>query len=231
MLFIVIHQAYELWFKELIHETRHVQAQLESGLGPGAQHTLRRIRAILKTLVSQLDILETLTPLQYLTFRDQLERASGFQSAQFRELEALLGRRDRRVLVHYDEGSEARGRLVAAMSQPGVFDSFLRYLRDSGHPVPAPLLERDVAEPAEPSPELQDLLIAVYREDGEAAQLCESLVDLDEGLQEWRYRHVKMVERTIGVKSGTGGSTGAAYLRASLFNPVFPDLWEIRNRL
>jgi tryptophan 2,3-dioxygenase len=231
MLFIVIHQVYELWFKQLIHETRHAQDRLEVGSGPQAMHTMRRMRAILKTVVAQLDVLETLTPVQYGGFRDRLDTASGFQSAQFRELEALFGRRDASVLEQYDPGGAEHERINTTMSQRSVFDSFLAYLASGGWNVPADALERDVRAPVAPHDALQRLLVQVYLEDGEAAQVCERLLDLDEGLQEWRYRHVKMVERTIGDKRGTGGSSGAAYLRGTLFQPMFPDLWAVRSRL
>jgi tryptophan 2,3-dioxygenase len=117
------------------------------------------------------------------------------------------------------------------MSRPSLFDSFLRYLAVRGYDLPADALKRDVEQPLGPSREVQDVLLRVYRDDGEAAQIAERLVDVDEGVQEWRYRHVKMVERTIGTKPGTGGSSGAAYLRTTLFTPVFPDLWEIRTEL
>ncbi|MHB1568170.1 MAG: tryptophan 2,3-dioxygenase [Solirubrobacteraceae bacterium] len=231
MLFIVIHQVYELWFKQLLHEAARAQRKLADGNGPQAMHTMRRIRAILKTIVSQLDVLETLTPVQYSGFRGRLQAASGFESAQFRELEAVLGRRDASMLAHYDSHSGEHARIAAAMRRPSVFDSFLSYLASSGRPVPAAALDRDVSRALEPSPDVQSLLVDVYTTDGEAAQVCEGLVDIDEGLQEWRYRHVKMVQRTIGDKAGTGGSSGAAYLRETLFRPVFPDLWAVRSRL
>jgi len=231
LLFIIIHQVYELWFKELLHEFRALQRRFEQGDGPHALHTLRRVRAILKTIVAQIDVLETMTPRQFAGFRDRLESASGFQSAQFRELEAVLGRRDRRVLRYYPPGSEEHLRLEAAMARPSVFDSFLRYLAAGGYAVPQASLERDITAALEPSPELQEVLLAVYDDEADPAHICESLVDIDEGLQEWRYRHVKMVERTIGEKVGTGGSPGAAYLRTTLSQPVFPDLWAIRSRM
>jgi tryptophan 2,3-dioxygenase len=230
-LFIVVHQVYELWFKQLLHESRHLQVQLEDGHGPRALQTMRRILAILRTIVAQLDVLETLTPVQYTGFRDRLESASGFQSGQFRELEAVFGRRDRRVLAPYAPGSAERERIEAAMMRPSLFDSFIRYLASIGFDVPAGVLDRDVSVALEPSEGVQEMLVAVYREEGEGAQVAERLVDIDEGIQAWRYQHVKMVERTIGDKPGTGGSSGASYLRTTLFTPVFPDLWAVRSRL
>jgi tryptophan 2,3-dioxygenase len=231
MLFIVIHQVYELWFKQLLHELRHVQRRLEDGDTPHVLSTLRRILTILKVVVAQIDVLETMTPRQFTGFRGRLEAASGFQSAQFRELEAVLGRRDRRVFEHYPEGTAARERIAAAMARPSLFDSFLRYLVTQDYGVPADALKRDVSLPVEASSNVQQVLLDVYRDDGEPARVAERLVDVDEGVQEWRYRHVKMVERTIGSKPGTGGSSGAAYLRTTLSAPVFPDLWAIRSEL
>jgi tryptophan 2,3-dioxygenase len=231
LLFIVIHQIYELWFKQLLHELAHLQVRLEAGEGARALATVRRVLTILKTIVAQIDVLETMTPSQFASFRARLDSASGFQSAQFRELEALLGRRDPAMLAAYADDSEARARIAAAMGRRSLFDSFLRYLAAAGLDVPAEAFRRDVARAPEPSPGVQRAVLEAYRRDGEAAQVAERLVDLDEGIQEWRYRHVKMVERTIGDKAGTGGSSGAEYLRTTLFRPMFPDLWAVRSEL
>ncbi|MGH7746207.1 MAG: tryptophan 2,3-dioxygenase [Candidatus Dormibacteria bacterium] len=231
LLFIVIHQVYELWFKEILHELAFLQARLEGGETPQSLATLKRILTILKTVVAQIDVLETMTPQQFSSFRERLEAASGFQSAQFRELEAVLGRRDAAMLRNYAAGTPERRRIEAAMARRALFDSLLRYVAHEGFAVPEEALRRVASEPLQPSVAVQDMLLDVYRATGEAAQVCERFVDLDEGLQEWRYRHVKMVERTIGDQHGTGGSSGAAYLRDTLFHPVFPDLWAIRSRL
>ncbi|WP_092528810.1 tryptophan 2,3-dioxygenase [Amycolatopsis arida] len=228
MLFIVIHQVYELWFKQMLHELAHLQRRFEAGDTPHSLRTLRRILTVLKVAVAQIDVLETMTPSQFTSFRSRLAAASGFESAQFRELEAVLGRREARVFTHYPEGSPARDRIAAAMERPSLYDSFLAYLAEHGYPVP---LDRDVCAPLEPSPRVQEILLRVYADDAGPASVCERLVDLDEGMQEWRYRHVKMVERTIGDKSGTGGSSGAAYLRTTLLRPAFPDLWAVRSAL
>jgi tryptophan 2,3-dioxygenase len=231
MLFIVIHQVYELWFKELLHELDRVMQLLRDHHGHRAQHTLKRILTILKVMVAQLDILETMTPLEFLTFRDRLEAASGFQSDQFRQLEFVLGRKSRQAVQRFAPGSRARIALERRWADPTLWDAFLRYLQREGYAMPADHLERDVTGPVEPSPAIQQILITVYRTDEKNAGLCERLVDLDEGVQEWRYRHVKMVERTIGRKAGTGGSSGAAYLQTTVGQPAFPDLWEIRSAL
>jgi tryptophan 2,3-dioxygenase len=217
VLFIVIHQVYELWFKQLLHEFGALRRHLAEGRTPQSLHTLRRTLTILKVVVAQIDVLETMTPRQFTSFRARLDASSGFQSAQFRELEAVLGRRDPRVFEHYPPDSAERARIEAAMSAPSLFDSFLDYLAKAGYPVSVQ--------------SVRDVLLAVYRDDGDAAQVAERLVDVDEGLQEWRYRHVKMVERTIGDKAGTGGSSGAAYLRSTIFQPAFPELWAVRSDL
>ena len=231
MLFIVIHQVYELWFKELLHELDRATSLLTASATDKAQHTLKRILTILKVMVAQLDILETMTPLEFLTFRERLQAASGFQSDQFRQLEFVLGRKHESAVIRFPEGGRARAALQARYTAPTLWDAFLRYLAREGYPIPTEAVERDVRVPIEAAPVVQEILIEVYRHDTKNAGLCERLVDLDEGVQEWRYRHVKMVERTIGTKPGTGGSTGGAYLRTTLGHNLFPDLWEIRSRL
>lgn len=190
LLFIVVHQVYELWFKQLLHELAHLRARLEAGDTPHAARTLRRILTVLKVAVAQVDVIETMSPRQFTSFRDRLDSSSGFQSWQFRQIESALG--------------------------ADLWPSYLAYLRQHGYETDRP-------------PE--ELLVDVYADDAGPAQVAELLVDLDEGLQEWRYRHVKMVERTIGDKAGTGGSSGAAYLRSTLFRPMFPALWSVRSRL
>ena len=231
LLFIVIHQVYELWFKAILHELAFLQERLEAGETPQSLATLKRVLTILKTVVAQIDVLETMTPQQFSSFRERLEAASGFQSAQFRELEAVLGRRDPAMLRSYAAGTPAAIRIEAAMSRPPLLTSLLRYLAHQGFAAPAEALQHNVTQPWSPSPGVQALLLDVYRDNGEPAQVCERFVDFDEGLQEWRYRHMKMVQRTIGDKGGTGGSAGVAYLRTTLSGPAFPDLWAIRSRL
>lgn len=231
MLFIIVHQVYELWFKELLHEFDRVCRLLTDDEPHRTQHTLKRILTILKVLVAQLDILETMTPLEFLTFRERLEAGSGFQSDQFRQVEFVLGVKSHAAVERFPDGTRARAALSRRYQEPTVWDAFLHYLAREGYSVPAAALERDVTRHWEPSAEIQQLLIDLYRRDVKNAELCERLVDLDEGMQEWRYRHVKMVERTIGDKPGTGGSSGAAYLRETVGRPLFPDLWEIRSRL
>ena len=229
MLFIVIHQVYELWFKQLLHELTRLQQHLAAGDTTHSMRTLRRTLAILKIVVAQLDVLETMTPTQFTRFRDALGTSSGFESAQFRELEAGLGRRDRMMVAQYPADSPERARITAAMSRPSVFDSFLSYLADQGYDVPADVRARDVTLPLQASAGVQQVLKKVYDDDTDATAVCELLVDLDEGMQEWRYHHIKMVERTIGARPGTGGSAGATYLHTTLGTPTFPDLWAMRS--
>jgi tryptophan 2,3-dioxygenase len=231
LLFIIIHQVYELWFKELLHEFDRVAHLLSADEPHRVQHTLKRILTILKVMVAQLDILETMTPLEFLSFRARLEAASGFQSDQFRQVEFLLGAKSEKALARFPDGSRAREALTRRYKAATLWDAFVHYLAREGYRVPEAQLSRDVTTPPASSPEMQTILIDIYRRDPKNAELCERLVDLDEGFQEWRYRHVKMVERTIGVKPGTGGSSGAGYLRTTLGTNLFPDLWEIRGAL
>ena len=230
-LFIIIHQVYELWFKELLHELDYLKALLAREDTTRSLATLKRVLTILKVAVAQIDVLETMTPLEFLSFRERLESGSGFQSFQFRELEFLLGLKSPAALTRYPLGSEHRRRLERRMAEPTVWDAFLRYLAGAGYGVPRELLARDVTAKVDASPALRPVLIEIYQRNPMVSTLCERLVDLDEGLQEWRYRHVKMVQRTIGAKGGTGGSEGAAYLMTTLNQPIFPDLWAIRTEL
>ncbi len=231
MLFIVIHQVYELWFKQLLHETDRFGTMLLRGDLYHAIATVKRMRTIMKTLVGQLDILETMTPLSFSSFRDRLDTASGFQSAQFRELEFLLGyKRSEFRTVEVDPDAD-RSEVQRRYEEPTVVDSFYRFLANRGVAVPEALFARDVREPIGESTALQDGLYTVYLDQPDLVILCESMLDFDEGLQEWRYRHVKLVERTIGAKRGTGGSLGVEFLKRTLFRPLFPDLWAVRHRM
>jgi tryptophan 2,3-dioxygenase len=231
MLFIVIHQVYELWFRQLLHEADYLAEKLVANDTAAALGTLKRILTILKVLVSQIDVLETMTPLNFLSFRDRLESGSGFQSWQFRELEFAMGRKDRRALDRYPEGHVGRVALERRMAAPTLWDAFLRYLERNGCATRDDITERDVTKPIVESPAIQQVLLSVYRGNPWLMQVCERFVDLDEGMQEWRYRHVKMVQRTIGTRGGTGGSSGADYLLRTLNQPAFPDLWAIRTAL
>ena len=225
MRFIVIHQVYELWFKQILHELTLLRTAFERDDAPQVLHTLKRVLTILKTLVSQVDVLETMTPVSFASFRARLESASGFQSRQFRTVEFALGKRDVRALAQPDSP------LAQAAREPSIYDAFLGWLSRRGFAIPREVLERTFSEPLPESEGVRKALVDIYRNHPVEAQVAERLVDFDEGLQEWRYRHVKMVERTIGFKKGTGGSAGAEYLRSTLFKPLFADLWAIRTEL
>ncbi len=229
MLFIIIHQAYELWFKQIIHEFDHLIKKLGENNVMTAIKTLKRINTILKVIVHQVDILETMTPLEFLSFRDYLQSASGFQSYQFRELEFILGNKNPKVLDRFEKGSKAFQKLMKRFDEKTFWDYFLKFLSVNDYSIPDELLNRDVTKPIEPNRKIQETLLNIYKNSPVIAALCELILDFDEGLQEWRYRHVKMVERTIGAKIGTGGSEGVKYLQSTLFKPLFEDLWVIRS--
>ncbi len=230
-LFIVIHQVYELWFKLILHEIDKVNADLSANRLHDALHTLKRIRMVLKTIVGQVDILETMTPTSFGSFRARLDTASGFQSAQFRELEFALGYKREAVLNHHQPDTPGYARLKARYEAPSIQWHLYDFLEQHGVTIPDELRARPHTEPHVASPELQKRLIAIYDKHPDVRMLLETLTDVDEGLQEWRYRHVKMVERTIGHKPGTGGSPGVSYLRETVFRSFFPDLWAIRDAL
>jgi tryptophan 2,3-dioxygenase len=230
LLFITIHQVYELWFKQVLHELDKAGSWIEQDELVRGGHQLTRVLKILKTMVGQLDVLETMTPMEFLSFRDFLGSSSGFQSAQFRQLEFVLGLK-RQMHVDRFEGTDEHARLLERFHEPSLWARFLALLDRRGFSVPPEVLGRDASAATEPDDGVQDALVAAYRQDVELVEFCEMLTDLDEGLQEWRYRHVMMVMRTIGTKMGTGGSAGADYLRSTLFQPMFPDLWAIRTRL
>jgi tryptophan 2,3-dioxygenase len=231
LLFIVIHQVYELWFLETLHELEKVCRDFTTGDVFAALGTLKRVRMILKTAVGQLDILETMTPTSFMAFRDRLDTASGFQSAQFREVEFLLGHKRTDILQAFPPGTAARERLDRRLASRSLVDHFYDLLERRGVAIPLALRERDPRLPTEANAEVQAGLLRLYRAEPDMALLFEQMTDIDEGLQEWRYRHVKLVERTIGNKRGTGGSLGVEFLRKTLFQPVFPDLWAIRHEL
>ncbi len=227
MLFIVIHQVYELWFKQMLHEIDAVKAALARRDGYDAAAKLNRIKQILAVCIRQIDVLITMTPLQFGAFRDRLESSSGFQSAQFREVEAVFGRRDPHFAQHLLPKNRAR--VEERMQEPSLWDAALSYVNWCGFDIPADVLERDFSQPYVSNDQVRQALLELHKTHHPGTSLCEQLVDIEVSLKEWRYRHVMMVERTIGTKPGTGGSSGAGYLNATLQNPrSFPELWEIR---
>lgn len=231
MLFIVIHQTYELWFKQLLHEFEKINHNFSAGDLFGAIHSFKRTRMIMKTLVGQIDILETMTPSSFSSFRDRLDTASGFQSVQFRELEFLLGYKRASALAHVKPDFPGAERLHARIKQRTVIDHFYDFLETRGADIPAEVRNRDVTRPNEANEQVQREILRLYRSAPDVSILFELMTDFDEGLQEWRYRHIKLVERTIGAKKGTGGSPGVPFLKESLFKPVFADLWAVRHEM
>jgi len=209
-LFIIIHQVYELWFKEILHEIDYACLLMVRGDRPRVLHTLKRVLTVLKVLVAQLDILETMTPIECLSFRARLKDASGLQSFQFREREYVLGRKDPGALERFPEGSSSRAKLEERFEASTLWDAFIRYLETEGLAVPTAQLSRDVTQSVALSEEVQDVLLQAYRTHQGVASVCERLVDLDEGLQEWRYRPLKMVERTVRHETRNGWIHGRA---------------------
>jgi tryptophan 2,3-dioxygenase len=234
LLFIVQHQTSELWFKLIIHELRYASACIaRDTLGP-ALKALARVKAVQRQLFEQWAVLETLTPAEYTQFRHVLGQASGFQSVQYRVVEFLLGNKNRGVIGVFGHGTPAARELEAALATPSVYDEFVRYLARTGHAVPAHVIERDVTAPHEFIPELVPVLKEIYLDTAanwEAYETCEVLVDVEETFQLWRFRHMKTVERIIGGKRGTGGSSGVGFLRAALSLTFFPEILAVRTEL
>jgi tryptophan 2,3-dioxygenase len=231
LLFIIVHQTYELWFALLLHEFDKIKADLAAGRTYPAISTFKRVRTVMKVAVEQIDVVETLTPISFNSFRSRLDEASGFQSSQFRELEFLLGYKRADMLKHQTPGTPAYERLRRRLNEPSVMDAFYAFLGLHGIPVPPHLTARDLTQPTTPDEVIEEGILRLYKSQPDMEILFELMTDFDEGFQEWRYRHIKLVERTIGSKRGTGGSLGVEFLKRSLFHPVFPDLWAIRHRI
>jgi tryptophan 2,3-dioxygenase len=211
LLFIVVHQVYELWFKVLIDELESVRRAIETEDLRAARHSLARVKVIEHLLVEQVAVLETMAPQDFLTFRSELAPASGFQSVQFREIEFMSGLKDAGYIKTLDREGDARARLQRRLDEPSLHDAFTALMERRGVTV-------------------SDL----YRQGNRHAdllELAEALLDHDEGFRLWRLRHVEMVERQIGDKPGTGGSTGVRYLQSTLGKRFFPELWEVRSQL
>lgn len=233
-LFIIIHQVYELWFKQILHEVEKGAFCLDHDqLMPFTRH-LKRIQVIQSVLTHQVDILETMTPVDFNKFRERLNPASGFQSMQFRVLEFLLGAKDLTYLKFHKHDAKAMAALNHALEQPTLYDRFLGLLARRGLPIPDSALSRDVKEAYQSNPQVLEAVLKVYRESERYYDLylaLEGMIDVDEGFLLWRYRHVAMVERMIGTRKGTGGSSGVKYLAATLSKRFFPEIWEARNFL
>ena len=234
MLFIIQHQVSELWIKQLIHELsaaiRHVQ---QDQLDPCFK-ILSRAKLIQMQLFDQWAVLETLTPSEYMEFRGVLGHASGFQSYQYRKLEFVLGNKNRDALKVFADFPAVHQELQAALEAPSLYDEFLRHLKRRGLRIPETCIERDWSEPYEKNEELVEVLRQIYerpREYWDAYEMCEKLVDVEEYFQLWRFRHMKTVERIIGFRPGTGGSSGVGFLKQALNLTFFPELFAVRTGL
>jgi tryptophan 2,3-dioxygenase len=234
MLFIVQHQTAELWMRLVIHELSSAIADLRADQVGPCLKKLARVKQIQRQLFEQWGVLETLTPSEYVKFRGVLGDASGFQSLQYRVIEFLLGNKNAEMLEVFAYDPAAQERLRAVLEAPSLYDEFLRHLARRGHPVPAACVQRDWREPHRRDPALLPALAAIY-DDPEASwedyELCEELVDIEESFQLWRFRHMKTVERIIGYKRGTGGSSGVGFLRRALDLTFFPELLEVRTEI
>ena len=234
LLFIVQHQTTELWFTLVLHELRGVRADLEADDVRRARKRLARVKHIFRTLTEQWSVLATLTPTEYAEFRGALGSASGFQSHQYRAVEFILGNKFGRMLDVFDARPDAQGLLHDLLESPTVYDAFLRHLARRGHDVPAEVLDRDVTRAWVETPALVPVLARIYADtdaDWESYATCEDLVDLEDAFQLWRFRHLRTVQRTIGFKTGTGGSSGVDFLRRALDLTFFPELYTVRSSI
>lgn len=227
LLFITVHQAYELWFKQILHELDAAIQFMEEDRVPAATRALKRVVDIEKLLVNQIHILESMTPISFLEFRDQLNPASGFQSMQFREIEFSSGLKDKNILREFSTDEFAQERLQARMARPSLVESFYRVLQRRG--LDAPLDAEKLSYEKRTRAVLE--VLTHFEERYEEFQLAEALLEHDEYFSLWRSHHIKMVERMVGAKRGTGGSEGIGYLKTTLDKKFFPELWEARTHL
>jgi len=234
MLFIIIHQVYELWFREMIHEAEAVMGALGSGKVRRATRLYRRMIEIQRVLLQQIAVLETMTPVDFNEFRDLLNPASGFQSMQFREIEFSSGAKDRSALNSFHDDEFATERLEARFASPSIGDAFYGYLRRCGFDAPADDVSHSDEERRKSYGGRTQAILEIlthFEERHEEFQLAESLIEHDECFSLWRTHHILMVERMVGHKRGTGGSEGVGYLRTTLDKKFFPELWEARTYL
>jgi tryptophan 2,3-dioxygenase len=232
MLFIIQHQVSELWMKLMIHELRAAIAHVRGDALEPCFKILARVKLIQKQLFEQWAVLETLTPSEYEAFRPALGTASGFQSAQYRAIEFLLGNKQAAILDVFRHEPATFAELDALLHAPSLYDEFLRLLARRGLPVPRASLVRDVTKPYVRNADLVPVLARIYEDPEQwwdAYDMCEKLVDVEEAFQLWRFRHMKTVERIIGYKPGTGGSSGVAFLRRALEHSFFPELIDVRT--
>jgi len=234
LLFIVQHQTSELWMKLFIHELMAARTLVQADQLEPAFKILARVGQIQRMLFEQWSVLETLTPTEYLEFRDVLGPASGFQSAQYRALEYLLGNKDGQGLLAHRHTPAVHAWLSELLQAPSLYDEFLRHLARRGLPVPEERLNRDFTQPYEPHPGVVAVFAAIYAEPSrwwDGYEMAEKLVDVEERFQLWRFRHMLTVQRIIGGKPGTGGSAGVPFLRRALDVRFFPELWDVRTEL
>ncbi len=234
LLFIIQHQTSELWLKLMVHELRSARSLLAADELAPALKRLARVKHIQHTLADQWSVLATLTPSEYDEIRPFLATSSGFQSAQYREVEFLLGNKSADMVKVFGHDPAARDELTTLLHEPSLYDEFLRYLSRLGYAVPAECLDRDWSQPYPPSRGLVDTFAAVYASPEEhwgVYETCEELVDVEDNFQLWRFRHLQVVQRTIGHKTGTGGSSGVDFLRRALDLTFFPELYEVRTRI
>ena len=234
LLFIIQHQTSELWLKLLIHELRSARSLLRADDLAPALKRLARVKHIQHTLTDQWAVLATLTPSEYAEIRPFLATSSGFQSAQYREVEFLLGNKNADMVAVFSHDEKARTELDALLHEPSLYDEFIAYLSRKGYAVPARLLDRDWSQPYRLDEGLVDVLAGVYAAPHDhwgVYETCEELVDVEDNFQQWRFRHLQVVQRTIGQKTGTGGSSGVDFLRRALDLTFFPELYEVRTRI
>ena len=234
MLFVIQHQVAELWMKLVIHELRHAIAHLRDDDIDTCLKVLARVKQVQRQLFEQWAVLETLTPAEYLSFRDALGPASGFQSLQYRLIEFLLGNKNAAMLAVFDHDPAGQQTLREVFEAPSLYDEFLRYLARSGHAVPAQLVQRDWTQAYVSNDGLLPVLKRIYQDRSaywSAYHMCEQLVDVEQSFQLWRFRHLKTVERIIGRRPGTGGSSGVEFLRQALSLTFFPELLAVRGEL
>jgi len=234
MLFIVQHQVTELWMKLIIHELEAAIRSIRADQLEPCFKVLARVKQVQQQMFHQWGVLETLTPAEYARFRHVFGQASGFQSVQFRLLEFLLGNKDASYLVVFEHDPQALARLRAALEAPSIYDEFLRLLARRGLPVPAERVERDWSTTCESHPGVVAVFKLIYedtRKYWDAYDMCEKLVDVEVNFQLWRYRHLKTVERIIGFKRGTGGSSGVKFLREAIDIRLFPELIDVRTEI
>ena len=234
LLFIVQHQTSELWLKLLVHELRSARDLLRTDELAPALKRLARVKHVQHVLTDQWSVLATMTPSEYALIRPFLATSSGFQSAQYREVEFLLGNKNADMVRVFSHEPTAQAELERLLHEPSLYDEYLAYLARRGYAVPADVLSRDWSQPYQLHPELVDTFASVYASPEQhwgVYETCEELVDLEDNFQEWRFRHLQVVQRTIGHKTGTGGSSGVDFLRRALDLTFFPELYEVRTRI